>query len=160
MPEEMGACRATRPRPALLLCRFQDAQPQHNPPQGRNSPDPATPLALDGSVRCGSDAWERYRNMNGADAPLIRGTDEDLGLGDFVKVDCAACHHVALLTPQALLRVGICFAKSPGPALKSILPGILKQSCVCPRPPRRACKTRPEAPLEGDRPRGRALCRA
>jgi hypothetical protein len=23
-----------------------------------------------------------------------------------VKVDCAACHHVALLTPEALLRVG------------------------------------------------------
>ena len=30
--------------------------------------------------------------------------DADLGQGDFVKVDCAACHHVALLTPQALLR--------------------------------------------------------
>jgi hypothetical protein len=28
-------------------------------------------------------------------------------LGDFVKVDCAACHHVALLTPDALLRVGL-----------------------------------------------------
>jgi hypothetical protein len=27
-----------------------------------------------------------------------------------VKVDCAACHHVALLTPDALLRVGL----SPG----------------------------------------------
>jgi hypothetical protein len=24
---------------------------------------------------------------------------EDLGVGDFVKIDCAACHHVALLTP-------------------------------------------------------------
>jgi hypothetical protein len=32
---------------------------------------------------------------------------EDLGRGDFVKVDCAACHHVALLTPEALLRVGL-----------------------------------------------------
>jgi hypothetical protein len=31
---------------------------------------------------------------------------EDLGVGDFVKIDCAACHHVALLTPEALLRVG------------------------------------------------------
>jgi hypothetical protein len=29
---------------------------------------------------------------------------EDLGLGDFVKVDCAACQHVALLPPEALLR--------------------------------------------------------
>jgi ribosomal protein S27E len=32
---------------------------------------------------------------------------EDLGVGDFVKIDCAACHHVALLTPEALLRVGL-----------------------------------------------------
>jgi hypothetical protein len=32
---------------------------------------------------------------------------EDLGLGDFVKVDCAACRHVALLTPEALLKVGL-----------------------------------------------------
>jgi ribosomal protein S27E len=32
---------------------------------------------------------------------------EDLGRGDFVKVDCAACRHVALLTPEALLRVGL-----------------------------------------------------
>jgi hypothetical protein len=25
---------------------------------------------------------------------------EDLARGDFVKVDCAACHRVALLTPE------------------------------------------------------------
>jgi hypothetical protein len=31
---------------------------------------------------------------------------EDLGLGDFVKVDCAACHHVALLAPDFLVRLG------------------------------------------------------
>ena len=31
---------------------------------------------------------------------------EDLGSGDFVKVDCPACHHVALLPPEALLRAG------------------------------------------------------
>jgi hypothetical protein len=35
---------------------------------------------------------------------------EDLGQSDFVKVDCAACHHVALLTPDFLLRLG---AQSP-----------------------------------------------
>jgi hypothetical protein len=28
---------------------------------------------------------------------------ETFGLGDLVKVDCAACHHVALLTPEPLL---------------------------------------------------------
>jgi hypothetical protein len=32
---------------------------------------------------------------------------DTLGLGYFVKVDCAACHHVALLTPEALLRLGL-----------------------------------------------------
>ena len=36
--------------------------------------------------------------------PLYAARIEDLGPGDFVKVDCAACHHVALLTPQSLLR--------------------------------------------------------
>jgi hypothetical protein len=36
--------------------------------------------------------------------PLYATRIEDLGQGDFVKVDCAACHHVALLTPQSLLR--------------------------------------------------------
>jgi ribosomal protein S27E len=39
--------------------------------------------------------------------PLYAARIEDLGSGDFVKVDCAACHHVALLTPEALLRVGL-----------------------------------------------------
>jgi hypothetical protein len=32
---------------------------------------------------------------------------EDLGRGDVVRVDCAACHHVALLTPAFLLRLGL-----------------------------------------------------
>jgi hypothetical protein len=39
--------------------------------------------------------------------PLYAARIEDLGPGDFVKVDCAACHHVALLTPEALLGVGL-----------------------------------------------------
>jgi hypothetical protein len=33
--------------------------------------------------------------------------DRGSRVGYFVKVDCAACHHVALLTPDALLRVGL-----------------------------------------------------
>jgi hypothetical protein len=33
--------------------------------------------------------------------PLYAARIEDLGSGDFVKVDCAACHHVALLTVAA-----------------------------------------------------------
>jgi hypothetical protein len=43
--------------------------------------------------------------------PLYLARIEDLGLGDFVKVDCAACHHLALLTPDFLLRLGL----SPAP---------------------------------------------
>jgi hypothetical protein len=39
--------------------------------------------------------------------PLYTARIEDLGLGGFIKLDCAACHHVALLTPEALLRVGL-----------------------------------------------------
>ena len=39
--------------------------------------------------------------------PLYATRIEDLGQGDFVKVDCAACHHVALLTPEALLRLRV-----------------------------------------------------
>jgi hypothetical protein len=32
---------------------------------------------------------------------------EDFGRGDLVQVDCATCHHVALLTPDFLLRLGL-----------------------------------------------------
>jgi ribosomal protein S27E len=39
--------------------------------------------------------------------PLYAARIEDLGLGDFVKVDCAACHHVAVLAPEFLLRLGL-----------------------------------------------------
>jgi hypothetical protein len=50
----------------------------------------------------------RFRNLKGARMlPLYAARIEDLGQGDFVKVDCAACHHVALLTPEALLRIGL-----------------------------------------------------
>jgi hypothetical protein len=37
--------------------------------------------------------------------PLYLSRTEDLGHGDLVKVDCAACHHVALLTLEFLLRL-------------------------------------------------------
>jgi hypothetical protein len=32
--------------------------------------------------------------------PLYATRIEDLGQRDFVKVECAACHHVALLPPR------------------------------------------------------------
>ena len=38
--------------------------------------------------------------------PLYLARIEDLRQSDFVKVDCAACHHVALLTQEFLLRLG------------------------------------------------------
>ena len=37
--------------------------------------------------------------------PLVR--IEDLGRGDILRVDCAAGHHVALLTPDFPLRLGL-----------------------------------------------------
>jgi hypothetical protein len=39
--------------------------------------------------------------------PLYAARIEDLVRGDLVKVDCAARHHIALLTPEAVLRVGL-----------------------------------------------------
>ena len=39
--------------------------------------------------------------------PLYLARMEDLGRGDVVQVDCAACQHVALLTPDFLLRLGL-----------------------------------------------------
>jgi hypothetical protein len=56
------------------------------------------------------EARERLQNIPGTETgmqPLYLAGIEDLGHGDLVKVDCAACHHVALLTPAFLLRLGI-----------------------------------------------------
>ena len=39
--------------------------------------------------------------------PLYAARIEDLGPGDFVKVDCAACKHTALLAPAFLSRLGV-----------------------------------------------------
>ena len=39
--------------------------------------------------------------------PLYLAWIGDLGHGDLVKVDCAACHHFAQLTPEFLLRLRI-----------------------------------------------------
>jgi hypothetical protein len=39
--------------------------------------------------------------------PLYLAPIEDLGQGDLIKVDCAACHHIALLTPDFLIRLGL-----------------------------------------------------
>jgi hypothetical protein len=39
--------------------------------------------------------------------PLYAARIEDLGPGNFLKVDCAACSHTALLTPASLARFGL-----------------------------------------------------
>jgi hypothetical protein len=51
-------------------------------------------------------ARERTQNMTKM-VPLYAARIEDLGSGDFVKVDCAACGHTALLTPAFLSRLGL-----------------------------------------------------
>ena len=38
--------------------------------------------------------------------PLYLARIEDLGPGDFVKIDCAGCSHTALLSTTVLLRIG------------------------------------------------------
>jgi ribosomal protein S27E len=39
--------------------------------------------------------------------PLYAARIEDLGPGSFVKIDCAACSHTALLIPAFLVRLGL-----------------------------------------------------
>jgi hypothetical protein len=39
--------------------------------------------------------------------PLYLARIGDLGRGDLLTVDCTVCHHVALLAPDFLLRLGL-----------------------------------------------------
>ena len=39
--------------------------------------------------------------------PIYLARIEDLGRSDLVQINCAACHHVALLRPDFLLRLGL-----------------------------------------------------
>ena len=39
--------------------------------------------------------------------PLYAARIADLGPGDFVKIDCGACSHTALVTPAFLSRLGL-----------------------------------------------------
>jgi len=47
------------------------------------------------------------RGNSDRDSALVSSAIEDVGQGDFVKADCATYHHVALLTPVALLKLGL-----------------------------------------------------
>jgi ribosomal protein S27E len=44
---------------------------------------------------------EQTENMGAQMVPVYAARIEDLGPGDFVKVDCAACRHTALLVREA-----------------------------------------------------------
>ena len=39
--------------------------------------------------------------------PLYLARIGDLRQGEFVKIDCASCHHVAVLSREFLLRLGL-----------------------------------------------------
>ena len=44
------------------------------------------------------------QQLNSAMVPLYAARIEDLGPGDFVKLECAACGHDALIPPSSLLN--------------------------------------------------------
>jgi hypothetical protein len=52
-------------------------------------------------------AGNEQRTSGAKMVPLYAARIEDLGSGDFVKIDCAACGHTALLTPAFLARLGL-----------------------------------------------------
>lgn len=63
--------------------------------------------------------------MRGTDASLYIPQIAALAWGDFVNVDCAARHHIALLTPEPLLRVGLspaarCFAGNDAASARNL----------------------------------------
>jgi len=57
--------------------------------------------------------------------PLYQARIEDLGPGDFVKVDCAACSHTALLSAASLGRLGLC----PGQKVLDLKDRLRCQGC-------------------------------
>jgi hypothetical protein len=63
--------------------------------------------------------------------PFYLARIEDLGHGDFVKVDCAARHHFALLTPAALLKLGLSPRPSIRPSDAGPLPRVRNQETSC-----------------------------
>jgi hypothetical protein len=50
---------------------------------------------------------EQTENTDAKMAPLYAARIEDLGPGDFLKLDCSACSHTALLAPAFLSRLGL-----------------------------------------------------
>jgi ribosomal protein S27E len=50
---------------------------------------------------------EHTENMRARMVPLCAARIEDLGPGSFVKLECPACGHTALLTSAFLARLGL-----------------------------------------------------
>jgi hypothetical protein len=59
--------------------------------------------------------------------PLYLARIEDLGRGDLIKVDCVACHHVALLAPDFLLRLGLSPETKARPQRAGPVPGMREE---------------------------------
>jgi hypothetical protein len=51
--------------------------------------------------------FEQKEDIGAKMVPLYPARIEDLGPGDFVKLDCGACSHMALLAPAFLDRLGL-----------------------------------------------------
>jgi hypothetical protein len=85
----------------LYPCLLAPTQPQRDPPQ--QPPGPATALGVDRGTVARFDV-EHSGNREARMLPLYAARIEDLGPGDFVKVNCAACHHVVLLTARVLIE--------------------------------------------------------
>jgi hypothetical protein len=80
-----------------IVCPHRSTQPKI----GRvSSVDDAAQLVM-------ISVLERTENVRRGMVPLYAARIEDLGPGDFVKVDCAACSHTALLAPAFLSRLGL-----------------------------------------------------
>ena len=96
---------------ALPLLRFRAAPAATRPPTAAaTAPSPQRRWRLTEPLRA-SLMWGTGQEHQRRGCPLYAARIEDLGPGDFVKIDCAACHHVALLTPEALMRKRTYFAR-------------------------------------------------
>jgi len=69
---------------------------------------PAATVPVDHQVPSERDALMRPANIHGTETGMqpLPGADQESPQSDF-KVDCADCHHLALLTPDLLLRLGL-----------------------------------------------------
>ena len=94
-------------RPKDIGCSLLNYFWRLRPPLACRRAEAACPLGLQGCFQ--PAALPRSRALPGTPrmVPLYQSWIEDLGSGDLVKVDCAACSHTALLSTTFLLQLGI-----------------------------------------------------